>query len=308
MSRIVIALGGNALGNNPLEQQALIHKTASKIASLIKDGHQIILGHGNGPQVGIINLAFEDSYENENIPYMPFPECTAMSQGYIGYHLQKGLRDVLEEESIHQKVVTVVTQVVVDKNDPSFQSPSKPVGPFYSKEMANQMMEKTGELYIEDAGRGYRKVVASPKPLKIIEMETIKVLLDTNHIVIAGGGGGIPIYKQNEEKGANAVIDKDLVSSLMAKNLKADILVILTNIRQAEIYYGTERARALGKITIEEANRYIEEGHFAKGSMLPKIEAAIEFVKETDGRAIITSLDNIEQALTSNMVTEIYKK
>lgn len=307
MSKIVIAFGGNALGNNPKEQQALIKKAVKNLVPLIKDGHQIIIGHGNGPQVGIINLAFEDSYENEDIPYMPFPECTAMSQGYIGYHLQKGLRDVLEEEGIEKKIVTIVTQVVVDKNDPSFKNPTKPVGPFYSKRIAEKLMAESGEKYVEDAGRGWRKVVASPKPLEIVEIDTIKDLLKTGHIIIAGGGGGIPIYLQNEAKGANAVIDKDLVSSLMATNLNADLLIILTNIEQAELNYNTPQATKVGSITVEEAKKYIEEGHFAKGSMLPKIQAAINFVENTGNRAMITSLTNLENAIKGVRVTEIHK-
>ena len=306
MSRIVIAFGGNALGNNPKEQQALIKKAVKNVAPLIKAGHEIIIGHGNGPQVGVINLAFEDSYQNEDIPYMPFPECTAMSQGYIGYHLQKGLRDILEEDGLEKKIVTIVTQVVVDRNDPSFQNPTKPVGPFYSKRMAEKLMAESGEKYIEDAGRGYRKVVASPKPIEIIEIETIKDLLNTGHIVIAGGGGGIPIYKQNEAKGANAVIDKDLLCSLMAVNLKADMLVILTNINQAELNYGTDHATKIGDISIKEAKQYIEEGHFAKGSMLPKMQAALNFVEETGNRAVITSLNNLENAINGVNVTEIH--
>lgn len=306
MSRIVIAFGGNALGNNPKEQQLLIKKAVKNIVPLIKAGHEIIIGHGNGPQVGIINLAFEDSYENEDIPYMPFPECTAMSQGYIGYHLQKGLRDVLEEEGIEKKIVTLVTQVVVDKNDPSFKNPTKPVGPFYSKRIAEKLMAESGEKYIEDAGRGYRKVVASPKPLEIVEIDSIRDLLKTGHVVIAGGGGGVPIYKQNEAKGANAVIDKDLVCSLIATSLNADMLVILTNIEQAELNYNTENATKIGSITVDEAKSYIEEGHFAKGSMLPKMMAALEFVEATGNRAVITSLTNLENAITGNKVTEIH--
>ena len=308
MSKLVIAFGGNALGNNPKEQQALIKKAVKNIVPLVADGHEIIISHGNGPQVGIINLAFEDSYENPDIPYMPLPECTAMSQGYIGYHIQKGLRDVLEENGITKKIATLVTQVVVDKNDPSFKHPSKPVGPFYSKKIAEKLMQESGEIYIEDAGRGYRKVVASPKPIEIIEIATIKDLLNSGHIVIAGGGGGIPIYKQNEAKGASAVIDKDLVASLMATNLKADMLIILTKVKQAELNYGKENAIKLGKVTLEEAQTYINEGHFAAGSMLPKIQAAINFVDETNGRAIITSLDNLQNVLIGKNVTEIYKK
>ena len=307
MSKIVIAFGGNALGNNPKEQQALIKKAVKNVVPLVKEGHQIIIGHGNGPQVGVINLAFEDSYANEDIPYMPFPECTAMSQGYIGYHLQKGLRDVLEEEGLFKKIVTIVTQVVVDKNDPSFKNPTKPVGPFYSKRMAEKLMAESGEKYIEDSGRGYRKVVASPKPLEIVEIETIRDLMKTDHIVIAGGGGGVPIYKQNEAKGANAVIDKDLVSSLMARELNADALIILTNVKQAELNYGKPDAQKVGSISLETAKQYIEEGHFAKGSMMPKIQAAVNFVEATGKKAVITSLNNLENALKGINVTEIHK-
>jgi carbamate kinase len=307
MSRIVIAFGGNALGNNPKEQQSLIKKAVKNIVPLIKEGNEIIIGHGNGPQVGVINLAFEDSYENKDIPYMPFPECTAMSQGYIGYHLQKGLRDSLEDEGIEKKIATIITQVTVDKNDPSFNNPTKPVGPFYTKELAEQMMKTTGEKYVEDAGRGYRKVVASPKPIDIVEIETIKDLLNTNHIVIAGGGGGIPIYKQNEAKGASAVIDKDLLCSLMAEKLNADMLIILTNIKQAELYYNTEKSQKIGKVSTKEIQKYISDGHFAKGSMLPKIEASLQFVEHTGNRAIITDLNNLTNALKGIECTEIYK-
>lgn len=298
MSKYVIALGGNALGNNPKEQQALIKKAVKNIVSLIKNNDDVIISHGNGPQVGVINLAFEDSYENEDIPYMPFPECTAMSQGYIGYHLQKGLRDILEDEGIEKKIITIVTQVVVDKQDPSFKNPTKPVGPFYSEKMAKKLMEETGEVYVEDAGRGYRKVVASPKPLEIVEIETIRDLVNSGHIVIACGGGGIPIYKQNEAKGANAVIDKDLASSLMAQELDADTLIILTNIKQAELNYGKPDAKKLGKIPVSLAMSYLEQGEFAKGSMGPKVEAAINFVKSgKNKKAIITALDNLDNAL-----------
>ena len=309
MARIVVAFGGNALGNNPKEQQALIKKSVKDIVTLIKDRHEIVISHGNGPQVGVINLAFEDSYENKHIPHMPFPECTAMSQGYIGYHLQKGLRDLLEDEGIEKKVITLVTQVVVDKTDPSFKNPTKPVGPFYSEKMAKELMEQTGEKYIEDAGRGYRKVVASPKPLKIVEIETIKDLVQSGHVVIACGGGGIPIFKQNEAKGANAVIDKDLASSLMAENLEADILVILTNVYQAQLHYGTKDAEKIGMISVEEAQTYLDNGEFLKGSMAPKIEAAIQFVKGHPKRkAIITELKNLLPGLEEKNATVIYSK
>ena len=307
MSRIVIAFGGNALGKTPKEQQELIDKAVLNLIPLIKEGHELIIGHGNGPQVGVINLAFEDSFENKDIPYMPFAECTAMSQGYIGYHLQKGIRAALKKEGLNKKVATVVTQVAVDESDPSFNNPTKPVGPFYDKETADKLMAQTGEKYIEDAGRGYRKVVASPKPLEIIELETIKDLVNTGHIVIAGGGGGIPIFKQNELKGATAVIDKDLLCSLMAENLKADALIILTNVKQAELNYNTPEAKKIGKITVDEAKKHIADGHFAKGSMLPKMEAAIKFVEATGGRAIITDLNNLTNAMQGIEATEISK-
>ena len=307
MSRIVIAFGGNALGNNPKEQQSLIKKAVKNIIPLIKEGHEIVIGHGNGPQVGIINLAFEDSYENENIPYMPFPECTAMSQGYIGYHIQKGLRDSLKDEGINRKIATIITQVTVDKNDSSFKNPTKPVGPFYTKRMAEKLMSQTGEKYVEDAGRGYRKVVASPMPIDIIELDTIKDLLSANHIVIAGGGGGIPIFNQNENKGANAVIDKDMLCSLMAQELKADMLIILTNVKQAELYYNTPNAKKIGNVKLSELKKYIEEGHFAKGSMLPKMVAASWFVENGGKCAIITALDNLDNALKGIDATIVSK-
>ncbi len=305
--RIVIALGGNALGNNPKEQQELIDKAMANVVPLIKDGHEVIIGHGNGPQVGVINLAFEDSFENKDIPYMSFPECSAMSQGYIGYHIQKGLRALLKKSNLNKKIATIVTQVVVDKSDFAFVNLSKPVGPFYTKEVADKLALASGETYVEDAGRGYRKVVASPAPVSIVEIETIKDLMNTGHVVIAGGGGGIPVYLQDETQGANAVIDKDKVASLMAKELNADILVILTNIKQAQINYGKENASGLGIISVDEATKYIDEGHFAKGSMLPKMEAALDFAKTSGNKAIITSLDNLTNALNGIDATIIGK-
>lgn len=305
MSKIVIALGGNALGNNPDEQQKAIKTAVKNIVDLIKAGHEVVLAHGNGPQVGVINLAFEDSYENENIPYMPFPECTAMSQGYIGYHLQKGLRDALEKEGITKDVITIVTQVVVDKNDPSFKNPTKPVGPFYKKKVAEKLMAQTGEQYVEDSGRGWRKVVASPKPVRIVEINAIKQLVDTGNIVIAAGGGGIPIYLQDENKGASAVIDKDLASALMAQNINADILVILTAVEKVYINFNKENQVGLDNVNIAQLEKYMEEEQFAKGSMLPKINACINFVQGSNKKAIITSLDKALDALNGVSGTTI---
>lgn len=304
MSKIVIALGGNALGNNPLEQQHLIKKAVDKIIPFIKKGHDIILTHGNGPQVGVINLAFEDSYENKDIPYMPFPECTAMSQGYIGYHVQKEIREAFKENGIEKKVATIITEVVVDKEDEAFQNPTKPVGPFYNKEMAEKLMKETGETYKKEANKGYRKVVASPRPLEIIQIDTIQKLVEEKRVVIACGGGGIPIFKNGKES-VSAVIDKDLASSLLAQKLKADMFIILTNIKQVELFYGTPKAQKLGKITVEEAKQYKKEGHFWKGSMLPKIESAISFSQNTGGRSIITALDNIGNIEAGREITEI---
>lgn len=307
MAKLVIAFGGNALGNTPKEQQKLIQSAVQNLVPLVKAGNEIVITHGNGPQVGVINLAFEDSYENEDIPYMPFAECTAMSQGYIGYHIQKGLRNVLLKNRIKKDIVSIVTQVVVDDKDSSFKHPSKPVGPFYSKKEAQKLELQTGETYVEDAGRGYRKVIASPKPLKVIEIDAIKDLLRKGYIVIAGGGGGIPIFKSNQAKGANAVIDKDKVSALIAKEINADVLIILTNVKQVEINYNTPQAEKIDKMNVTKAKKYIKENQFAKGSMLPKVEAAITFVNATHHKAIITSLDNLSDALKGNNRTVIYK-
>ena len=307
MSKVVIALGGNALGNSPKEQQALLRKAVKNIIPLIQRGDKLVITHGNGPQVGIINLAFEDSYENKDIPYMPFPECTAMSQGYIGYHIQKEIKRQLQEAGIEKEVVTVLTQVVVDKKDPAFKNLSKPVGPFYTEKEAKMLMERTGEIYIEDAGRGYRKVVASPEPLDIIEFKTIDKLLNDDNIVIACGGGGIPVFKDNLTKGATAVVDKDRASSLLAKKINADMFIILTNVDQAQINFNTENSQPIGKISVSEVKKHIEAGEFAKGSMLPKIESCINFVESTDGKAIITSLKNLENGMHEIRSTVIHK-
>lgn len=307
MSRIVIAFGGNALGKTPEEQQKLIEVATKNLIPLIKEGHELIIGHGNGPQVGVINLAFEKACKDKDIPYMPFPECTAMSQGYIGYHIQKALRKVLAEAKINKKIATIITEVTVDGKDPSFKNPTKPVGPFYNKETATKLAQATGEIYVEDAGRGYRKVVASPKPVEILELETIKDLINTGHIVIAGGGGGIPIFSQNKNKGATAVIDKDMLCSLMATKINADILVILTNVKQAELYYNTPDAQKIGKVSIDEVEKYINDGHFAKGSMLPKMIAACDFIRNGGKKAIITDLNNLNNALKGKTATIIEK-
>ncbi len=306
--KIVIALGGNALGNTPLEQEALIRNAIDNIIPLIKDNHQIVLAHGNGPQVGIINLAFTNSSSNDlSIPYMPFSECTAMSQGYIGYHIQKNMRLKLKEANLNNKVVSIVSEVIVDENDPSFSNPTKPVGPFYTEVEANKLASETGDKYIEDSGRGFRKVVASPKPIDIVQIDSIKELLNFNHIVIAGGGGGIPVSKDSYDKVLSGVIDKDLTSELIAEKINADRFIILTNVKQVELNYNTEHAPKLGTITTTEAKNYIKDNHFAPGSMLPKVEACIKFAETMNKEAIITSLDNLSNAINHINCTIIKK-
>ena len=307
MSRYVIALGGNALGNNPEEQRKLIKIALKSIVPLIRNGDEIILSHGNGPQVGIINLAFLDSQDNPDIPYMPLPECTAMSQGYIGYHIQSELEKILDKEELDKDVATIITRVTVSPEDSAFKNLTKPVGPFYTKEEAEKYAKETGEVYVEDAGRGYRRVVASPKPQSIVEIETIKSLVKDGIIVIACGGGGIPVYKTNKARGASAVVDKDICSALLARDVEADKLIILTNVAQAEIDYNTPDAMKIGSISVEEAKAYIKEGEFASGSMLPKIEACIKFVNETGKEAIITSLNHLDKGLHGEGATIIHK-
>ena len=306
--KIVIALGGNALGNTPEEQLGLVKNTAKSIVDLVADGYQVIVAHGNGPQVGVINLAMEYSANNgAGTPSMPFPECGAMSQGYIGYHLQQAIEGELESRKMGQKVATVVTQVEVDKNDPGFKNPTKPIGSFYSKEEADKIAAEKGYTFVEDAGRGYRRVVASPVPKKIVEIEEVETLVNTVTIVITVGGGGIPVVEEDGHyKGVDAVIDKDKSSSKLAADLKADMLVILTAVDKVYINYNKPDQKELDTLNIEEVKKYIEEGHFAKGSMLPKIEACMEYVvNNPNGQAIITSLQNAGSALAGNTGTVI---
>ena len=311
MSKIVIALGGNALGKTPEEQLKLVQNTAKSIVEIVKEGHEVIIAHGNGPQVGMINLAMDFACENNaGTPNMPFAECGAMSQGYIGYHLQQSISEELRKNNINKDCVTLITQVEVDKNDKAFNNPTKPVGMFYSKEDALKIEKEKGYTFVEDAGRGYRRVVPSPKPINIIELNVIKQLIENNNIVIAVGGGGIPVIKtENGYVGTDAVIDKDLSSAKLATQLNADILLILTAVDRVYINYNKENQESLDEITLEEAQKYIEEGQFAKGSMLPKVEACMNFVKSyPEGKAIITSLDNAREALLGKTGTVIKSK
>lgn len=299
--RIVIALGGNALGDTPEEQQKRIDDAAEALVGLISQGYEIIVSHGNGPQVGMINLAFSmSSSDNEKIPPMPLAECTAMSQGYIGYHLQKGIQKELTREGMPWHVATMVTQVEVDENDEAFKNPTKPIGIYYTEDEAKKLMAENPEkVYIEDAGRGYRRVVASPLPKNIVEKDSILNLLDNEFVVIACGGGGIPVIKtQDGYKGVDAVIDKDFASALLAESVDAKYLFILTAVDRVSLNYGKPDEKVLEKMSVKEAEQYCNEGHFAPGSMLPKVKAGIKFAKSKKGRrAVIASLEKAPLAI-----------
>lgn len=307
--RLVIALGGNALGNTPEEQLELVTRTAESIVDLSEE-YDLAIGHGNGPQVGMINNAFEFAALNgAGTPAMPFPECGAMSQGYIGYHLQQSIRNELKKRGIEKNVASVLTQVLVDENDEAFKNPTKPIGAFLTKEASEEIAKEKGYTFVEDAGRGYRRVVASPLPKEIVELDVVNNLIENNNIVITVGGGGIPVVeKEDKLEGIPAVIDKDRSSALLAQELKADMLVILTAVDQVMINFGKENEEAIKEMTIEEANKYIGEEQFAKGSMLPKVEACMEFVENTEnGVALITSLEKAAEALKGQTGTIIKK-
>ena len=306
--KIVIALGGNALGNTPYEQLDLVKETSKSIVDLVESGNQVIISHGNGPQVGMINLAMSFAANGNAIKSdMPFPECGAMSQGYIGYHLQNAIGNELAKRNIYKNVATIVTQVLVDENDEAFKKPTKPIGAFYDKETADKISKVKGYTMVEDAGRGYRQVVPSPKPIDIIEKDLVNTLVDEGNIIITVGGGGIPVIKKNKSLvGVPAVIDKDFASSKLAELLKADTLIILTAVDRVAINFGKPDQKNLEKMTISEAEKYCEEGQFAPGSMLPKVKACISFAK-TGGEAIIASLENAKKALMGESGTKIYK-
>ena len=302
--KIVLALGGNALGNSPKEQLELVKNTAKSIVDLIKQGHNVVVGHGNGPQVGMINSAFIESEKAINSPVMPFAECGAMSQGYIGYHLIQSIKNELNANGINKNVACVVTQVEVDKNDERFQNPTKPIGSFFTKEQAEKIQAETGYTFVEDSGRCYRRVVPSPMPKSIVEIDTIKTLIDNDNVVITVGGGGIPVINEDGMlKGVDAVIDKDMSCSLLAKDLGADMLIILTAVDAVCINFGKENQQELHRLTCSEAQGYIDSGEFGAGSMLPKIEACISFAS-CGKTAVITSLENAKDALNKGTVIE----
>ena len=306
--RIVIALGGNALGNTPYEQLALVTETAKPIVDLIAQGNEVIIAHGNGPQVGMINLGMATAAEAKAIKSdMPFPECGAMSQGYIGYHLQNAIGNELASRGMAKDVATVVTQVLVDEADPAFQHPTKPVGAFYDKETADRIAAEKGYTMVEDAGRGYRQVVPSPKPIDVIEKNTVKALVDNGTVVITVGGGGIPVVRRDGKLvGTPAVIDKDFASAKLAELLDADMLVILTAVEKVAINFGKPDQKGLDTLTPDEARKYIDEKQFAPGSMLPKVQAAMSFAESKPGRvALITLLEKAAEGIEGKTGTRV---
>ena len=306
--KVVIALGGNALGKNVEEQKEAVAKTAKVIVDLASQGLDIIITHGNGPQVGMIQDAMDSLVvQHENYKQVPLPTCVAMSQGYIGIDLQNAIKYELYSRGIDGKVSTILSQVEVDEQDPAFQNPTKPIGRFLTKEEAEKNMAH-GISCMEDAGRGYRIVVPSPMPKRIRELETIRTLVQAGHIVITCGGGGIPVVSRNGRlEGVNAVIDKDNASSLLAEKLDADYLVILTAVEKAAIHFGKEDQQWLSDLTVEQAEKYMEQGEFAKGSMLPKIEAAVRFARSGEGRrTLITLLDKAAEGIAGKTGTMIH--
>ena len=308
--RIVIALGGNALGNNLPEQMIAVKQTAKAIADLIEDGHQVILSHGNGPQVGMIQKAMAELTRSEPEKYIPCPlsVCVAMSQGYIGYDLQNALREELLDREIEKGVATVLTQVEVDPADPAFAHPTKPIGAFMTKEEADKLVAERDYQVIEDAGRGWRRVVASPRPQAIVEIQSIRDMVEAGLVVVACGGGGIPVFRTEGHhlKGAAAVIDKDFASCVLAQQLEADTLIILTAVEKAAVNFGKPNQKWLDRLTPEEAEEYMAEGHFAPGSMLPKVQAAVEFARSASGRsALITLLEKARDGVAGRTGTVI---
>ena len=310
MSKIVIALGGNALGKTPFEQLELLTNVSKIIVKLVSDGNEVVLTHGNGPQVGQIVLAMDYAANGDaKTPDMPFAECGSMSQGYIGYQMQQSIQNKLKRVGLQKDCVSLITQVLVDENDNAFSNPTKPIGMFYTKEQALEIEKEKGYQFVEDSGRGFRRVVPSPIPKAIIEKNVISELLLKGNIVIAVGGGGIPVINTKKGlKGIAAVIDKDRSAALLAKEIDADILLILTAVDKVCLNYNTDHVRELDSLTIDEAYKYIEENQFAKGSMLPKIEACIEFVKDNNKMAIISSLEKASDAINNKNGTVITRR
>ena len=310
--RIVIALGGNALGSNLPEQMAAVKQTARAIADLIEDGNEVVIAHGNGPQVGMIQKAMAELTRSDPEKYIPCPlsVCVAMSQGYIGYDLQNALREELLDRGITKGVSTVLTQVEVDPADDAFKHPTKPIGAFMTKEEAEKLVSERGYEVMEDAGRGYRRVVASPQPQSIVEIDSIRDMVEAGLVVVACGGGGIPVFRTEGHhlKGAAAVIDKDFASCTLAQQLDADMLIILTAVEKVAVNYGKPDQTWLDRLTPDQARAYAAEGQFAPGSMLPKVEAAVKFAESKPGRkALITLLEKARDGIAGKTGTVIHQ-
>ena len=305
--RVVVALGHRALGTTLPEQQEAVKKTSKVIADLIEDGYQVAITHSNAPQVGMIHTAMNEFGKvHENYTAAPMSVCSAMSQGYIGYDLQNAIREELMDRGIYRTVSTILTQVVVDPYDEAFYTPTKILGRYMNVEEANEERKK-GNYVVEEPGKGFRRIVSAPNPVRIVEIDAIKALLDADQIVIACGGGGIPVLEQdNHLKGASAVIEKDLTAGKMAEDTQADELIILTSVDQVKINLGRDNEEALGEISVENAKKYMEEGHFGEYNMLPKLSASVSFIEKGEGRsALITSFDKLGEALKGKTGTKI---
>lgn len=305
--RVVIALGGNALGNNLPEQMIAVKSAVKAVADLVQSGYEVVVSHGNGPQVGMLKMAMDELAVNHpKYTITPLSVCVAMSQGYIGYDLQNALREELLNRGVKKTVSTIITQAIVDKNDPAFQNPTKPIGRFMTEREAI-VERQEGHTIIEDAGRGWRRVVASPRPVEVVEIEAVDALLAAGQVVVAGGGGGIPVTAEgNELNGVGAVIDKDLLSSLIAQKIDADFLVILTAVEKVAINFGKENQQWLDAISVETCEKLMDEGHFAPGSMLPKVQAAVEFARSKEKCvSLITLLEKAQAGIEGKTGTRI---
>jgi len=309
--RLTVALGGNAIlkpgqKGTAAEQLVNVYQSCRQIGELAAAGYEIVITHGNGPQVGNILLQQASA---DKIPALPLDFCGAQTQGFIGYMIQNSLLNVFKDKKMNIHSTSVITQVLVDPDDPAFAAPSKPVGPFFDEEHAKKNEKEKGEKWVEDSGRGWRRVVPSPQPLKIMEKELINDLIEKKRIVIAAGGGGIPVVKkENELKGVEAVIDKDRAGCILAQNTKSDFFLILTDVDNVMINYGTEEEKALGEISISEIEKHLAEGQFGKGSMAPKVESAVKFVREGGKKAVITSLEKLTAAVKGEAGTIIVEK
>ncbi len=307
--KILIALGGNALGKDHLEQKAAVKITAKAIVDLYEKGYSVIVGHGNGPQVGMIDNSFSAALSEKVIDKaMPFAECGAMSQGYIGYHIQNAINEEINKRGLKVDTASIITQTIIDKNSPAFKNPTKPVGPFYLEADAKALAKENNWIVKEDSGRGWRRVVPSPKPIDIVEKNIIKTLTDNDTILIAGGGGGIPVYKDgNSYVGVDAVIDKDFTSAKMAELVDADAFIILTAVDKVVINYGKDNAEELEEISVKNLTKYLDDGEFPAGSMAPKVEAVLQFTNATGKDSFIADLQLVDKVLDRKAGTKIFK-